>query len=150
MEYKRWSNLTKLIQLVVMSLATLYSFPTAIRYPKPNVFFFSPAATLARIATRISEERGLFVGQFLLILVLKSYRFGILRRCGEKLKIAVNFMDDDNVEIGWDKISGNMLYIVLKNKYTVSRNNKKNIQIGAAQSHLGRPDVDIFISYLNM
>ena len=39
-EYKRWSNLTKLIQLVVMSLATLYSFPTAIRYPKPNVFFF--------------------------------------------------------------------------------------------------------------
>lgn len=27
---------------------------------------------------------------------------------------------------------------------------KKNIQIGAAQSHPGKPDVDIFISYLNM
>lgn len=39
-EYKRWSNLTKLIQLVVMSLAALYFLPTAIRYPKPNVFFF--------------------------------------------------------------------------------------------------------------
>lgn len=113
-------------------------------------FFFPPAATLARIATRTSEERGLFVGQFPLILVLKSYEYKTLRRCGEKLKIAVNFMDDDNVEIGWDKISGNMLYIVLKNKYTVSRNNKKNIQIRAAQSHLGKPDVDIFISYLNM
>lgn len=88
--------------------------------------FFSPAATLARIATRTSEERGLFVGQFPLILILKSYGFEILR-CGENLKIAVNFMDDDNVnvEIGWDKISGNMLYIVLKNKYTVSRNNQK-------------------------
>ena len=40
-EYKRWSNLTKLMQLVVMSLATRYFFPTAIRYPKPNVFFFT-------------------------------------------------------------------------------------------------------------
>lgn len=37
-------------------------------------------------------------------------------------------MDDNNIEIGWDKISGNMLYIVLKNKYTVSRNNEKKFK----------------------
>ena len=33
-----------------------------------------------------------------LILVLKAYGFNILKRCGKELKIAVNFMDFNNVQ----------------------------------------------------
>ena len=35
----------------------------------------------------------------LLISVLKAYRFGNLKRCGEELKVAVNFMDVDDVNV---------------------------------------------------
>ena len=32
-----------------------------------------------------------------LILVLKAYGFNILKRCGKELKIAINFMDFDDI-----------------------------------------------------
>ena len=45
----------------------------------------------------------------LLISVLKAYRFGNLKRCAEELKVAVNCMDVDdvNVDVECYKVSGN-------------------------------------------
>ena len=73
--------------------------------------FFSPAFTLAQIAARTSGERGLFLFRLPVISVPRSYGFDILKRCGEELKIAVNFMDVDDVnfEVECYKASGNTL-----------------------------------------
>ena len=52
--------------------------------------FFSPASTLAQIAARTSEER-------FRVPVISVYGSNILKRFGKELKIAVNFMDIDDV-----------------------------------------------------
>ena len=73
--------------------------------------FFSPATTFLQIAARTSEERCLFFFWLLSILILKVYGFHILKRCGEELKTAVNYMnvDDVNIEVGCNKVFGNTL-----------------------------------------
>ena len=47
---------------------------------------------------RPKEISYLIAEELRLILVLKAYGFNILKRCGKELKIAVNFMDFNNVQ----------------------------------------------------
>ena len=47
---------------------------------------------------RPKEILYLIAEELRLILVLKAYGFNILKRCGKELKIAVNFMDFNNVQ----------------------------------------------------
>ena len=46
-------------------------------------------------------------------MILKVYGFHILKRCGEELKTAVNYMDVDdvNIEVGCNKVFRNTLYL---------------------------------------
>ena len=46
---------------------------------------------------RPKEILYLIAEELRLILVLKAYGFNIMKRCDEALKIAVNFMDVDNI-----------------------------------------------------
>lgn len=64
-----------------------------------DVCLFWSAATLAQIAVHISEESFQFLCRFLLISVPKSYGFDILKTSGEELKIALHFMDVDDVGV---------------------------------------------------
>lgn len=52
-------------------------------------------ATIAQIAVYTSKKKDSFLFRFLLISVLKSYGFEILKTYGEDLKIAVHIMDVD-------------------------------------------------------
>ena len=56
--------------------------------------FFSPASTLAQIAVCTSGERFSFLFR---VPVISVYGYNILKRSGKELKIAVNFMDIDDV-----------------------------------------------------
>ena len=47
---------------------------------------------------RPKEISYLIAEELRIILVLKAYGFNILKRCGKELKIAVNFMDFNNVQ----------------------------------------------------
>ena len=74
--------------------------------------FFSPASTLAQIAARTSGERFSFLFRVPVISVPRSYGSDILKRCGKELKIAVNFMDVDDLsfEVECCKTLYNYLY----------------------------------------
>ena len=76
--------------------------------------FFSRAFTLAQIAARTSGERFLFPCRLPVISVPRSYGSDILKRCGKELKIAVNFMDVDDIsfEVECCKTLYNYLYII--------------------------------------
>ncbi len=64
-----------------------------------DVCLFWSAATLAKIAVHISEESFQFLCRFLLISVPELYGFDILKTSGEELKIALHFMDVDDVGV---------------------------------------------------
>ena len=62
---------------------------------------------------RPKEISYLIAEELRIILVLKAYGFNILKRCGKELKIAVNFMDVDDIsfEVECCKTLYNYLYL---------------------------------------
>ena len=63
---------------------------------------------------RPKEISYLIAEELRIILVLKAYGFNILKRCGKELKIAVNFMDVDDIsfEVECCKTLYNYLYLI--------------------------------------
>ena len=74
---------------------------------------------------RPKEISYLIAEKLRLILVSKAYGFNILKRCGKELKIAVNFMDVDDIsfEVECCKTLYNYLYILIFNHLSPFRSN---------------------------
>ena len=81
---------------------------------------------------RPKEISYLIAEELRIILVLKAYGFNILKRCGKELKIAVNFMDVDDIsfEVECCKTLYNYLYIPWTNRvFTCPYHEKKGLNI---------------------